>query len=49
MKAQELYEQGFDLARKGQYKESVELSLKQLISILAFPKRIWFALMLKLY
>ncbi len=31
MKAQELYQQGLDLARKGQYKESVEL-LTQAIS-----------------
>ncbi|MEG3924497.1 MULTISPECIES: tetratricopeptide repeat protein [unclassified Microcoleus] len=38
MKAQELYQQGFDLARKGQYKESVELLTQAINLNPSFPE-----------
>ena len=38
MKAKELYEQGFDLARKGQYKESVELLTQAINLNPSFPE-----------
>ncbi|MEZ2300254.1 MAG: hypothetical protein ACBR13_00570 [Microcoleus sp.] len=38
MKAQELYQQGFDLGRKGQYKESVELSTQAINLNPSFPE-----------
>ncbi len=38
MKAQELYEQGFDLGRKGQYKESVELFTQAINLNPSFPE-----------
>ncbi|HBK97692.1 MAG TPA: hypothetical protein DD001_10390 [Microcoleaceae bacterium UBA10368] len=38
MKAQELYQQGLDLARKGQYKESVELLTQAINLNPSFPE-----------
>ncbi|MEG4346464.1 tetratricopeptide repeat protein [Microcoleus sp. A003_D6] len=38
MKAQELYKQGFDLARQGQYKESVELLTQAINLNPSFPE-----------
>ncbi|MEZ2240150.1 hypothetical protein [Microcoleus sp.] len=38
MKAQELYQQGFDLGRKGQYKESVALSTQAINLNPSFPE-----------